>query len=127
MGARTVDDVWFEILTIARRHHQAETPVYTPKRRVANVVTEITDRAIHRESAEPRSKKGKKDAAATRAHIAWLWNTLHARGRAKSLRFAMALMLEIPGLGMDEAGTYLVFTDRAVADTPFASRQVHSL
>jgi hypothetical protein len=121
MAGRTVDDVWAEVVAIARRHVQSGTPVFTPKRRIANVVTEITDRAIHRKSAEPRSQEGN-EAPATRAHIAWLWNRLHARERAKSLRFAMALMLEIPGLGMDDAGTFLVFTDRPRADTPFLAK-----
>lgn len=116
---RTDDDVWAQVVAIAREHLRTGDPIHSPNRHVPNWITAVTETKVHRRSAEPRSKTGR-EAPATRGQVIRMWHRLVALGRAKGLRFAMALLLQIEGIGLD--GGSLVITDQESAMKPFHAR-----
>lgn len=119
---RAAANVWLEVQHRAREWMAAGTPVYTLKRNVRNLITNVTDTRIERRSDEPR---GAGDAPVSRRKIEELWTALlhdgHTRNVPSPLYFAHALLQRsVPGIGYEEHPTLsLVLTDAEEANRAF--------
>lgn len=119
--ARSAANVWLEVQHRAREWMEAGTPVYTLKRNVRNIITNVTDSKIERRSDEGRAAE---HSPVTRAVIENLWSALLHDGHTrdvKTLYLGHALLQRaIAGVGYVENPTLsLVLTDADEANRIF--------
>ena len=95
-SVRSGEDVWREIQHKCRQLMASATPLLTLEREVPNVITDVTDTAIWRRSAEARTPED--SSAVPKSDVLALWHSLQERGVASDaapLRFAYALLARL--------------------------------
>jgi hypothetical protein len=117
---RPAEDVWAEIQQTSRQLMRSGTPVETIVMGVKNRITAVLPDRIERRSEVPRGRPGGPGAPAHRSEIAAIWRQMNATGRStRGLRFALALVALIEGVGI-EAATHALLMRRELADSSLA-------